>query len=409
MKPSFSIATTSSTSLPMDPRIWRNLPQGLLDRVLAFLPPPSFFRARAVCKRWYSLLFSDSFLESHLLLSPPLHWFLFFTHPTTTNTTTTTTVTTTISSPSSTAFLFNPDDNTWYRLSFSTLIPPNFSPAASSGGLLCWISNDAGLKTLILCNPLSKLVSHLPPTPRPRLFPSVGLTVGDSSFSAVIAGDDLISPFAVKNLTAETFHADGLTGFYSPWATASSLPRLCNLESGLMLFVSGRFYCMNYSPFSVLSYDVAGNDWSKIQAPMRRFLRCPSLVEFSGRLVLVAAVEKSKLNVPRSLRLWLLQPCGRAWAELDRMPSEVYRQFSEAEAGHGFECVGHGHFLAITIKATSDILLFDSRRKVWWWAPPCPFSRDRRGLRGFAYEPRLATPSVGLIESPSISFHAFTS
>ncbi|KAH7654568.1 F-box domain-containing protein [Dioscorea alata] len=399
----------ASPSMAMDPRIWRNLPPNLLDRILAFLPPPSFFRARAVCKRFYSLLFSDTFLEMHLHLSPSLHWFLFF--PSTTIPTPTTTTTTTTPTTLSTAFLLNTNDNTWHHLSFSSLIPPNFSPAASSGGLLCFISTTPGLKTLILCNPLSKLISQLPSSLRPRLFPSVGLTVGHSSFICVIAGDDLISPFAVKNLTAETFHADGLTGFYSPWTTASSLPRLCNLESGLMLFISGRFYCMNYSPFSVLAYDVASNDWFKIQAPMRRFLRCPSLVDLGGRVVLVAAVEKSKLNVPRSLRLWVLQPCGRAWAELDRMPAEVYRQFSEAEGGHGFECVGHGCLIVITIKDSNDILLFDSHRKVWWWAPPCPFldGRQRRGLRGFAYEPRLATPSVGLLESPtSISFHAFS-
>jgi len=31
---------------------------------------------------------------------------------------------------------------------------------------------------------------------------------------------------------------------------------------------------------------------------MRRFLRSPNLAEYKGKLLLVAAVEKSKLNVP---------------------------------------------------------------------------------------------------------------
>ncbi|EHA8591360.1 Protein UNUSUAL FLORAL ORGANS [Cocos nucifera] len=347
-------ATSSTASgVPMDSRIWRHLPQGLVDRVLAFLPPPAFFRFRSVCKRWYSLLFSDSFLEAHLRLSPGLPWLAFF------------------------------------------LLPPRppllYSPSA------------AGPPSLLLLNPLSKLSSHLPPSPTPRLFPSVGLAAGPSSLSVVLAGDDLISPFAVKNLTAECFHADGATGFYSPWATASALPRLCNIDPGRMAFAAGRFYCMSCGPFAVLAYDVASNAWCKIQPPMRRFLRSPSLAECGGRVLLVAAVEKSRLSVPRSVRLWALQPCGRAWAEVERMPQEVYVRFSEAEAGRGFECVGNAEFMAITIKGSTDVLLFDFYRKEWRWAPPCPFIRGAAGgaLRGFAYEPRLATPAIGLLDSSS--------
>ncbi|XP_038970991.1 protein ABERRANT PANICLE ORGANIZATION 1-like [Phoenix dactylifera] len=387
----------------MDSRIWRHLPQGLIDRVLAFLPPPAFFRFRSVCKRWYSLLFSDSFLEAHLRLSPGLPWLAFFLLPPRPPL---------LYSPSAAGpppppaalLLLDPATPAWFRLPLSPLLPRGFSPAASSAGLLCFLSDDPGAKSLLLLNPLSKLSSHLPPSPTPRLFPSVGLAAGPSSLSVVLAGDDLISPFAVKNLTAECFHADGATGFYSPWATASALPRLCNIDPGRMAFAAGRFYCMSCGPFAVLAYDVASNAWCKIQPPMRRFLRSPSLAECGGRVLLVAAVEKSRLSVPRSVRLWSLQPCGRAWAEVERMPQEVYVRFSEAEAGRGFECVGNAEFMAITIKGSTDVLLFDFYRKEWRWAPPCPFIRGAAaggGLRGFAYEPRLATPAIGLLDSSS--------
>ncbi|KAL6321866.1 hypothetical protein AAG906_035570 [Vitis piasezkii] len=68
-----------------------------------------------------------------------------------------------------------------------------------------------------------------------------------------------------------------------------------------MIHVQGRFYYMNYNPFSFLAYDIAANNWWRIQALMRRFLWSPSLVESRGRLILVATVEKSKLNVPKKL------------------------------------------------------------------------------------------------------------
>ncbi|XP_058096297.1 protein UNUSUAL FLORAL ORGANS [Magnolia sinica] len=400
-------SSSSSSSTWMDSRIWSRLPQRLLERVIAFLPPPAFFRSRCVCKRWYALLFSDSFLEMHLSLSPRLHWFIFFINKTPlptavyNNNNNLTTRANNDSTVACQGFILDPRDNTWYRHVFN-LIPPGFSPVSSSGGLIAWVSDHAAEKNLILYNPLSRAIAQLPQTQRPRLYPTVGLAVGHSSLNVVVAGDDMISPFAVKNLTTECFHADA-GGFFSMWDITCPLPRLCSLESGRMVFVSGKHYCMNYSPFSVLAYDGSANEWWKIQAPMRRFLRSPSLLECRGKLVLVAAVEKNKLNVPKSVRMWGLQSCGRTWVEVERMPQELYEQFAEAEGGRGFECVGNGDFIVMTICGSDAVLLFDFYRKGWNWVPPCPFAPGP-GLRGFAYEPRLATPALGLLHPSSLSF-----
>ncbi|CAN4083689.1 unnamed protein product [Withania somnifera] len=360
----------------MDSRIWSRLPHRLVDRIIAFLPPPAFFRSRAVCKRFYGLLYSSHFLELYLQVSLQKHC--------------------ANAGSSVEGYLFDPDNLSWYRLSFA-LIPQGFSPVSSSGGLICFVSDEAGSKNILLCNPLVGSIIPLPPTLRPRLFPSIGLTITNSSIDLAVAGDDLISPYAVKNLTTESFHIDG-NGFYSIWGTTSSLPRLCSFESGKMVHVQGRFYCMNFSPFSVLSYDIGTNNWSKIQAPLRRFLRSPSLVEGNGKLVLVAAVEKSKLNVPRSLRLWALQDCGTMWVEIERMPQQLYVQFSELENGQGFNCVGHGEYVVIMIKNDSDkALLFDFCKKRWLWIPPY----------GFGYDPRLAAPISALLDQLTIPFQSF--
>lgn len=401
----------------MDSRIWSKLPQRLLDRVIAFLPPPAFFRARCVCKRLYALLFSNSFLQLHLQISPPRHWFIFFNHNNKTLNTTTyiynkTTPTnnnagssTTSTSTSCEAYLFDPYDITWYRISFPLLPSSGFSPSSSSSGLICFVSDEAGPKTLILSNPILGTITQLPPTIRPRLFPSIGLTITNSSIDVTVSGDDMISPYAVKNLTSETFHIDS-SGFYSIWGTTSSLPRLCSLESGKMVHAGGKFYCMNYSPFSVLSHDVSSNTWCKIQAPMRRFLRSPNLVESRGRLLLIAAVEKSKLNIPKSLRVWILQACGTMWVETERMPQQLYLQFAELEDGKGFECVGHGEFIVIVIRGTDKALLFDICRKRWQWIPPCPYTASA-ALHGFAYQPRLATPVTALLDQLALPFQSF--
>ncbi|KAJ7954396.1 protein UNUSUAL FLORAL ORGANS [Quillaja saponaria] len=398
----------------MDSRIWNKLPQRLLDRIIAFLPPPAFFRARSVCKRWYALLFSNTFLELYLQVSPRRHWFIFFKHKTLKSYICKNNMSGegngTEHSTNCEGYLFDPYEISWYRLSF-TLIPAGFSPASSSGGLICWVSDEAGPKTLLLSNPILGSLTQLPPTLRPRLCPSIGLTISPSSVDVTLAGDDMISPYAVKNLTAESFHIDG-GGFYSIWGTTSSLPRLCSLESGRMVYVEGKYYCMNYSPFSVLAYDITSNIWCKIQAPMRRFLRSPSLIESKRKLLLVAAVEKSKLNVPKSLRLWGLQACGTTWVEMERMPQQLYIQFAELEGANGFDCVGHGEFIVIMIRRSDKALLFDMCKKRWQWIPPCPYmggcnNRDGTGLNGFAYEPRLATPVTALLDQLTLPFLSF--
>nr|CAJ44131.1 fimbriata protein [Misopates orontium] len=398
----------STTNPWMDCRIWSRLPQKLIDRIIACLPPPAFFRARSVCKRWYSLIFSTSFLELHLQASPIRHWFMFFKqqsikqHIYINNNSTNERPQTNYQ-----GYLFDPSTLKWYRISFP-LIPPGFSPVSSSGGLICWVSEDSGSKNILLCNPLTTSVIQLPSTLRPRLCPSIGLSITNSSIDISFAGDDLISPYAVKNLTSESFHID-MGGFYSIWGTTSSLPRLCSLESGRMVHVQGRFYCMNYSPFSVLSYDISLNQWYKIQAPMRRFLRSPTLVESKGKLILVAAVEKSKLNVPKSLRLWALQECGTIWVEIERMPQQLYIQFAEIEGGRGFSCVAHGEFVVILIRGSYDkAVMFDFCRKQWVWVPQCPYIGGGDELHGFAYEPRLAVPITPLLEQLTLPFQSFT-
>ncbi|KAI3851667.1 hypothetical protein MKX03_022312 [Papaver bracteatum] len=424
---SSSINMMSSTCANpiMNSKIWSKLPETLVDRVIAFLPPPAFFDARSVCKRWSNLLISNSFIEMYLSISSSARerhtWFLFFKHKK---------LKSYIhgndykqrekedNSSSREGYLFDPNEMKWYKISFGSVIPSGFSPCSSSGGLICWVSDVAGIKNLILCNPLlvkiyhSILMMNTITTRTPRLFPSVGLNVTNSSLDVVVAGDDLISQFNVKNLSSEIYHvySSGDGGGYSLWGgTTSALPEKCSLQpGGKMVFVDGKFYCMSYSPFNISGYDVGLNEWFEIEAPMRRHLRSPNLVECRGRLVLIAAVEKSKLKVPKSLRMWVLQRSSsttctnnqqKKWLEAEKMPQNLYKQFSEAggDGDEGFDCVGNGNFIIITLPGSDNMLLFDFYQKAWQWIPPCPYSGGDGGLRGFAYEPQLFTPILAWV------------
>jgi hypothetical protein len=151
--------TTFSNTTPwMNSRIWSKLPQRLLDRIIAFLPPPAFFRARSVCKRFYSLLFSNTFLQLYLQVSPRFHWFFFFKHKTRSKTHIYKNMADNNNNNNNNnnsfeRYLFDPNEMTWYRISFG-LIPSGFSPSSSSSGLLCFVSDESGPKTMLLWNPL---------------------------------------------------------------------------------------------------------------------------------------------------------------------------------------------------------------------------------------------------------------
>uniref|UniRef100_A0A0E0HS79 Uncharacterized protein n=1 Tax=Oryza nivara TaxID=4536 RepID=A0A0E0HS79_ORYNI len=79
--------------------------------------------------------------------------------------------------------------------------PAAFLPVAASAGLLAFLSDASGHKTLLLAHPITRILTALPITPTPRLSPTIDLVVGPTSIIAVVAGDDLVCPFAVKNIS----------------------------------------------------------------------------------------------------------------------------------------------------------------------------------------------------------------
>ncbi|MCL7039077.1 hypothetical protein MKW94_024443 [Papaver nudicaule] len=122
------MASTGANPI-MNSKIWSRLPETLVDRVIAFLPPPAFFDAQSVCKRWSNLLISNSFIEMYLS-------FLFFKHKK---------LKSYIynsdrsdhsinhkrkgkadNSSSCEAYFFDPNEMKWYKISFGSLIPPCF-------------------------------------------------------------------------------------------------------------------------------------------------------------------------------------------------------------------------------------------------------------------------------------------
>ena len=69
-----SPGSTSPKEITLEGLVWGGLPEELVDRILAWLPPICLFRLRGVCKRWHSIVNEHGFLK---LLSQPFTWPMF--------------------------------------------------------------------------------------------------------------------------------------------------------------------------------------------------------------------------------------------------------------------------------------------------------------------------------------------
>jgi hypothetical protein len=67
----------------------------------------------------------------------------------------------------------------------------SFPLAATSAGLMAFMSDVSGHKTLLLINPIMRFLALAPLSicPNACLFPTIGLAAGTTAFITVVAGD----------------------------------------------------------------------------------------------------------------------------------------------------------------------------------------------------------------------------
>ncbi|XAR48187.1 hypothetical protein NMG60_11030923 [Bertholletia excelsa] len=139
-----SLPATTSLTETMETEIWKDFPEDLLEAVLARLPIATFFRFRSVCRKWNSLLTSNSFSQqcNQVLQAQP--WFYTITHENV-----------------STGAMYDPSLKKWHHPTV-----PDFPtklivlPVASAGGLVCFL--DVGYRRIYVCNPLTRSFKELP-------------------------------------------------------------------------------------------------------------------------------------------------------------------------------------------------------------------------------------------------------
>eukprot|EP00252_Welwitschia_mirabilis_P017306 TRINITY_DN38363_c0_g1_i1.p1 TRINITY_DN38363_c0_g1~~TRINITY_DN38363_c0_g1_i1.p1 ORF type:complete len:470 (+),score=48.84 TRINITY_DN38363_c0_g1_i1:56-1465(+) len=351
----------------LDPEIWCNLPSDAVYRILTHLPISSLFKYKILCKKFYNIISSGSFLNIATDLQPKDHWLAVL-----------------LAGSSSQFHCFDPVFNKWRVFSLSFL-PFNVRGLASAGGLFCCRAEISGSLSLVICNPISKNWIVLPPILKKRVVPIVSLLICEKNFKVLVAGDDLLPDRRnVRDLSYELY--DYAT---NTWTLCGPLPPQTDLEFGFAA-CNGNLYFINYlpyGPYGVVNFNLQLCVWTKVEAPMPKNLTIPCLVECCGRLFIVGGVLKK--NSLSSIRVWELCDEEKTWKEFARMKDKMFKELPSGMGEFFFNAVSNGGVIYLVYKA-SQMLAFDVCTRTWRWLPEHPIAGVLE-LPGYSFSPRMWT------------------
>ncbi|KAG0559913.1 hypothetical protein M758_10G134000 [Ceratodon purpureus] len=357
----------------MDEGVWQSLPEDLIERVLAWLPIHSLFKMRCVCKQWNSILFSERFVTRYTEVSPQKPWIIMYT-------------------AGRTSSAYNSTLKKWHDLVIPAVSPEKCVLAASEG-LLCYGNEFFPWPNLFVCNPMTKFWQHLPPMRFIKTIHVVGMVSdrASKSFKILVAGlffDEAHNGRLATEIFCSTANAWTIGG--KPWPIMAAAWKL---GAGYAVWSRGLFYCITFSPFGVIAYDLEKNLWDEVHVRMPASIVSPSLVECHGRLLMVGGCEEGTFL---GIRIWELERSKMVWVEIERMPRKMRREFVELlRPSRHFFGFGNGNLICLTISESSPAIVFDLDDRSWQWLPGCPRLPDINNwqLRGISFEPRLDSNS----------------
>lgn len=271
--------TTSCSHEMMDPELWSFFPEDLVDRVLAWLPLPSIFRLRAVCRAWNTMTHSQPFVD--LCARTPSSkdaWILIFADR-----------------GYRVVSAYIPNENKWHNIPLSFL-PFDISDVTVAGGLLVFRLHEAnGGSSVCVCNPVTSSWRKLPPMLGGWRDGLLGLVVDKQSCSYKIIVRSNLAPVYSHGAVLRTEVYDSATNLWI---------RTNGLEDGITTghaYCNGVLYFMTWETrsgvYGVYAYHVEQGSWSKVHVPIPDFMTCPHVVECQGRLLMVGGFGRLAMNL----------------------------------------------------------------------------------------------------------------
>lgn len=385
-----------------------DLHDDMLERVLARLPPASYFRLRAVSRRWRAAAESRTFRAACARVTARDPWFLMLQDPDDHQGQNE-------RRPGSAAAVFDSAERAWARWRGA---PGPLQPVAAAGGLVLY--RDPGTGDLTVVNPLTGASRALPPPPTPTRgalqavamygspyrvvlilgeLPDLSTVVYDSSTNAW--GDEaaLSRTTAVDDASSReerVAEADGDDTVYflskSGDVVATTMQRSASRQYSSAVACRGGdavVYFLSRSG-TVVACDLARRAFAELP----RIL--PAYHEYSIDVVACGgaayAVVLSEFLDAASLRVW--EFAGGAWRQVAAMPPSMAHAFRGAKAD--VNCVGHGERVMVCVSSSSAAGCFmcDVRTNRWEELPRrAGVDGDGDAVTGFvaalSFEPRM--------------------
>ncbi|XP_020247483.1 F-box only protein 6-like [Asparagus officinalis] len=359
------LLTSLSSTEKMDQLTWKELPEDLLEAVIARLPVAAFFRFRSVCKKWNSLLTSNSFSEHYSEIQPSCPWFYTITHEN-------------INSGA----MYDPSSRKWHHPSIP-FFPSKMIvlPVASAGGLVCFL--DIGNRNFYACNPLTNSFKELPPRSE-RVWSRIAVGM-------VLNGNAIGDGYKIVWLGCNGVY-DVYDSIQNSWSHPGSLPPNIKLPLYLnfrsqVVAIGTVLFFMRGNPDGILSYDVASGVWKQFLIPSPMHLTDLTLAQCAGKVMLVGLLSK---NAAACVCVWELQRMTLLWKEVDRMPNVWCLEFYGKHVR--MTCLGNQGLLMLSLRSRrmNRLITYDVMRREWQKVPDCTLPHGRRRQRiacGTAFHP----------------------
>ncbi|XP_073061858.1 LOW QUALITY PROTEIN: F-box/kelch-repeat protein At3g61590-like [Primulina eburnea] len=357
------------------------LPDDLLERILAYLPIASIFRAGCVCKRWHEIVTSKRFLwnSSHVLAQKP--WYFMFT-----------------SSDEPVGYAYDPILRKWYGIDLPCIETSSWF-IASSCGLVCFMDNDSRSE-LYVCNPVTKCCKELNEPPGPKFSDYSALAVSLNHVShnymvSIVKSKQVPGNFFQWDLSIHLYDSSTIT-----WATTLS-EILTGWRAGdESVICDGVLYFLIYSTgggapenrHGLIMYNLRNR--SPHGLLMRSFipvpcsLTCGRLMNLKEKLIMVGGIgRQDRPDIIKGIGIWVLN--GTQWQEAARMPHKYFQGFGEFD--DVFASSGTDDLIYIQSYGAPALLVYDINQKQWKWSQKCPVAKrfPLQLFTGFCFEPRL--------------------
>lgn len=358
------------------------LPDDLLERILAYLPIASIFRAGCVCKRWNGIVSSKRFLWdfSHALARKP--WYFMFT-----------------STDYGIGYAYDPSLRKWYSLDLPDFVTSNWN-TASSCGLVCFMDSDTR-NEICVCNLLTKSIKLLLEAPGLKFCDYSALAISVNRVSqgykvSIVKSKQVPDNFYQWDLSVHVYDSETmlwmtpLTEVLNGWR-AGDESVICDGSLYFMIYSTG-VGLPDHTRHGLIRYNLSSRQSHGLL--MRNFipvpcsLTCGRLMNLKEKLVMVGGIGKQdRSDIIKGIGIWVLN--ATEWQEIARMPHKLLQGFGELD--DVFASSGTDDLIYIHSYGGPALLVYDMNNRQWKWSQKCPVPKKfpLQLFTGFCFEPRL--------------------